>query len=197
MILSVLICSIPERKSMLNLLLAKFKSICESNEVEFLTDSTGRTLSIGSKRQLLLEKAQGKWIVFFDDDDWPNDNYINWILWAINNHPDIDCIGIRGLMTTNGLNPKTWCHRLGYKIEGNGVKKLPIGYDYIRPIIHFNPVLREKALQAGFKNMKYGEDMDYAKRLNPLLTKEYFIDNELFHYRYSTAVPHNKKYGIV
>ncbi len=195
MILSILIATIPDRKDMFNQLLLKFVGMGYRDEVEILSDNTGKQISIGRKRNNLLKKATGDWIVFFDDDDWPCDDYIGLILNAIKSNPGIDCLGIRGLMTTNGLNPKTWCHRLGYPIEGNGKVPTEYSYDYVRPIIHFNPVLRSRALRAGFTDMRFGEDMDYAKRLNKQLRKEYFIDQELFHYRYTNTIPHKKKYG--
>lgn len=197
--LSVLICSVPERKEMLEKLMQKFYSMLSGvgeNCFEFIVDDHDKSLSVGLKRQMLLEKAKGTWIVFFDDDDWPEDHYLSSILTAINENTDIDCIGICGYMTTNGKNRKTWCHRLGYSIKGNGVIPTESGYDYMRPIIHFNPVLREKALKAGFLDMRYGEDMDYANRLNRFLKKEYFIDKDLFHYRFTTHIPHKEKYGI-
>ena len=160
-------------------------------EVLYLEDN--KEMSIGTKRQKLLEMATGDWIVFFDSDDEPSSSYVSKILSAIEN--DCDCIGIRGFMTTNGTNRKSWVHRLGLEIKGDGITKVG-EYDYTRPIIHFNPVKRELALKAGFKDLRYGEDMDYAKRLNPLLKKEYFIDSDLFHYKYSNKEPHASKYGI-
>jgi hypothetical protein len=197
--LSILICTVPERESMFDRLVQRFKEIIDfydSVYIEILQATNGKEVSVGSKRQGLLEFAKGDWIVFFDDDDWPEDHYVSSILEAIKLHNDIDCIGIRGYMTTNGEKRKTWCHRLGYEIKGDGSTPTESGYDYMRPIIHFNPVRRELALKAGFKDMRYGEDMDYASRLNPLLTKEYFIDKDLFHYRYSDKTPFKEKYGI-
>lgn len=198
--LSVLICTVPERVHLYDKLMERFASITpvqRKNEVLFMTDSSAKSVkSVGTKRQYLLEQAVGKWIVFFDDDDWPEDHYITSILDAIDNNPDIDCLGIRGYMTTDGGGRKTWCHRLGYEIKGNGLFPTESGYDYMRPIIHFNPVLRELALKAGFLDMRYGEDMDYANRLNRFLKKEYFIDKDLFHYRFTTHIPHKEKYGV-
>jgi hypothetical protein len=81
-------------------------------------------------------------------------------------------------MTTNGINQTTWCHRLGWQWKSNCIKEC--GYYYMRPIIHFNPVLREKALMAGFKDIRFGEDKDYSERLNLYLTKEYFLEKPLF-----------------
>jgi glycosyltransferase involved in cell wall biosynthesis len=197
--LSVLICSIPERAHLLDPLLMQFRSRHNYNKpgvVEIIVDKRGKEISIGKKRQSLAEKATGQFSVYFDDDDWPHENYLKWIVDAIDSVPDIDCIGIRGYMTTNGKNRETWCHRLGFPIEGGIAVMEKYGYNYVRPIIHFNPVRTDLMLKAGFRDMRYGEDMDYASRLNPLLTKEYFIDQDLFHYRFSTAVPHKEKYGI-
>lgn len=187
--LSILICSIPERAHQLKELLATFDHIGKGYNLEILTDCTGKEMSIGRKRQGLLERSQGKWIVFFDDDDMPYNWYVSEIFKGI--ATDADCMGINGFMTTNGYNLQTWVHRLGYPIS----EKMH-GFDYVRPIIHFNPVLRSKALLAGFRDMRYGEDMDYANRLNTYLSKEYNIERPLFHYRYSNKIPHNEKYGL-
>jgi len=195
MILSILICSVLERSESLELILNEFNSK-RTTDVEILTIVDNKELSVGLKRQRLLEMAKGDWIVYFDDDDIPSKNYIQLILSAIKNNPDIDCIGINGTMTTNGINPKTWIHRLGYKITGNGKDVLSSGFNYERPIIHFNPVKREKALMAGFKDIRFGEDMDYSERLNKFLEKEYFIQEPLFHYNYSDKIPSKEKYGI-
>jgi len=195
MILSILICSVTERAKSLDAVLNEFNSQ-RTTDVEILTIVDNKEISVGLKRQRLLEMAKGDWIVYFDDDDIPSENYIYLILSAISNNHDIDCIGINGTMTTNGANPKTWVHRLGYKITGSGKEILKSGFNYERPIIHFNPVKREKALIAGFKDIRFGEDMDYAERLNKILKKEYFIKEPLFHYNYSDKMPHDKKYGI-
>jgi len=185
--LDILICSIKDRHQQLTILLNEFRR----QGAEPITLVDNREMSVGAKRQKLLEMATQPWIVFFDDDDWPSEKYYDLILKAIESDPGADCCGIWGKMTTDGRNPKTWCHRLGYPIA-----ERQHGFDYVRPIIHFNPVRTQFALKAGFKDMRWGEDMDYANRLNPLLKREVFIKEPLFLYRYSTKVPHKIKYGI-
>lgn len=196
--LSVLIATVTDRKREFDLLEKEFYRqrnhlSCPGNvEIVHLCDN--KEMSVGIKRQKLLEQmACGQWICFFDDDDWPMPNYLQLVVNAIQT-PGVDCIGINGIMTTNGKNQQRWCHRLGYRWEeGYAAKRR--GFDYLRPIIHFNPVLREKALQAGFIDLRFGEDRDYADRLNKLLTREYYIHEPLFHYRYKTE-DFKKKYGI-
>jgi len=160
-----------------------------TDQVELIALCDNKQMSIGRKRQQLLNMAKGEWIVFFDDDDDPNENYVQMILDKIS--PQYDCMGIKVKMTTNGVNEQTCLHRFGRPWAENKE-----GYDYIRPIIHFNPVRRELALKAGFKDLRYGEDKDYSDRLNKIVKKEVFIDEWLFHYRYSNKMPHNLKYGI-
>ena len=163
-------------------------------EVEVLTEVDNKEISIGLKRQKLLEKAKGKFIVFFDDDDMPYYHYVRNILCAIKTHTDIDCIGVKIDMTTNGGNPQKCSHCLQNKVWRNG--EVGEDFDYYRNITHFNPVLREKALLAGFKDLRFGEDIDYCNRLNPLLSKEHILENPIFHYKYTNSQEHNKKYGI-
>ncbi len=158
-------------------------------EIVFLEDN--KEMSIGAKRQKLLEMATGDWIVFFDSDDLPMAYYIRVIIDSIINNPGIDCIGINVHMTTNGKMPQRCCHRLMYPKWASKVH----GWDYVRNITHFNPVLRELALQTGFKNLRFGEDQDYSDRLYPLLKKEHYIAAPLFHYRYSNKQNHTEKYG--
>lgn len=206
--LSILICTTTERIPLFDELLHEFdKQLQErsgwiargnagaeqvyrkTDEVELIALCDNKEMTIGAKRQRLLELSQGEWIVFFDDDDMPASNYIDLILSHMSN--SVDCMGIKVKMTTNGLNEQTCLHRLGRKWA-----ERQEGYDYIRPIIHFNPVRRVLALKAGFKDIRFGEDRDYSDRLNRLVKKEAFIDEWLFHYRYSNKQPHNLKYGI-
>ena len=160
------------------------------NDVKVVFDIDNKEKSIGKKRQDLLEVATADYISFFDSDDMPFKNYIPSIYNALKEEPD--CIGMIISMTTNLKNPQTCCHSLKYPQWSNSKD----GYDYVRNVTHFNPVKRLLALQAGFPDLRWGEDKPYSDKLTTLCKKEIFIDEPLFHYRYSTEIPHNKKYGI-
>lgn len=193
--LSILIATVNEREQMFAQLKQEFARqimFDYKDQVELISISDDKELSIGSKRQQLLEKATGDWIVFFDDDDWPYKYYVHEIMQAILTYKDIDCIGINVFMTTDGKRPQKCCHRLLYPVWQDNKD----GWDYVRNITHFNPVRREFALTTGFKDMRFGEDKDYSDRLFPLLTKEHYIELPLFHYRYTTKIPHQQKYGF-
>jgi glycosyltransferase involved in cell wall biosynthesis len=186
--LSILIATIHERKEQFDMLYDHLH-LQSTSEVEILSLADNKEISIGMKRQRLLEMGKGDYVVFIDDDDWVADNYIPAILAACTYHPD--CIGFKINCSING-ETKSAIASLRYRTWGDQID----GFDYVRSIYHKTPVKRTLALQIGFKDQRYGEDHDYSKRLQPLLHTEQFIDQVLYYYRYSNAVPHNIKYGI-
>jgi glycosyltransferase involved in cell wall biosynthesis len=162
-------------------------------KVEIISECDNKQISIGLKRQKLLERATGEFICFLDDDDMPYDNYLRNIVSVIENNPGIDCIGIAIDMTTNGKNEQRCCHSLKYRKWKNNVD----GWDYVRNITHFNPVRRDLALKVGFQDLRFGEDKLYSDAVTKLCKKEVYITEPVFHYRYSNKQSHQKKYGFI
>lgn len=188
--LSILIATTIDRRKMFNVLYEEFMRQTEGLDVEVLFEEDNKQMTIGAKRQKLLERATADYVVFFDSDDLPQPNYVSSILKALESGPD--CVGFLIRMTTNGEREQVCCHRLKYPEWKNNVD----GYDYVRAVGHFNPIRRDFALQAGFPDKRFGEDFDYSLRVSKLCKSEVYIDEYLFHYRYSNKEPHNKKYGI-
>lgn len=190
MTLSILICTVLERRQQFQLLLNEFNRQKEGFDVEVLFEQDNKQISVGAKRQKLLVRSNGQYIVFFDDDDWPKPHYISDIIQALRSGPD--CLGYRIRMTTNGEKVQECCHSLRYPQWAENVD----GYDYVRNVTHFNVVKRSLAVQVGFKDMRFGEDKVYSDKLTRLCKTEVFIDKVMFHYRYSNRVNHKRKYGI-
>jgi len=190
----ILVASTLDRKNDYEKLIERFDKLIELSSlkdfVSIISDIDNKEKSIGKKRQDLLEKATADYICFFDDDDFPYDNYILDIYKAIST--GVDCVGIKIDMTTNGQNPQTCCHSLRYPIWGS--KK--DGYDYLRNITHFNACKRELAIKVGFRDLRYGEDKIYSDGLTEFCKTEYFIERPVFHYRYSNKINHEQKYGF-
>lgn len=198
-ILSLLIATVKEREEQFKKLLEEFErqikefDLIEKVEICFIQDN--KEITIGDKRNQLLDMANGRWIVFFDDDDWPSDYYLPIVVKALEDN-DPDCLGFKIKMTTNGTNVQ-WCdHSLRHKKEGWQTAKK--GFDYIRAITHFNPVRSVIARHVGFPiGARYAEDRPYADEVTKLCLNEYYLDIPyLFEYRYSNKIDHNKKYGI-
>lgn len=155
--------------------------------VEIIIDKDNKEVSIGAKRQRLIEKALGEYIVFCDDDDLVSETYIQDIL----NNTGSDAIGFLIDCFSNGNY--TGRAKASNKYSDWGENQ--DGYRYVRTIYHKTPHLRKFALQVGFKSMRYGEDYDYCTRLKPYIKSEAFINKVLYFYQYEDE-DFNTKYGI-
>jgi hypothetical protein len=158
---------------------------------EILFECDNKEISVGAKRQKLLERASGAYVVFVDDDDEVNDVYIPKIInKIIINQPDsvgfiIEC-DMEGKKETAIASNKysDWCENED-------------GFKYCRTPYHKTPIKRELALSIGYKDMRFGEDYDYSKRLKEshLIKKESFIEEVMYYYNYKFEDP-KIKYGI-
>lgn len=190
--LNILICTIPNRVNQFNLLKhhlqTQINELGAQKEVKILSKLDNKEISVGAKRQLLLEEATADYIVFIDDDDMVPYFYVEKLLSAISLAPDcigfkILCKGTKGVTASASLKWGDWAENVE-------------GFDYVRTIYHKNPIKREIALQIGYKDMRFAEDYDYSKRLKEsgLLNHEVFIDEVMYEYRYAYENP-KTKYG--
>lgn len=180
--LSILIATMPIR----SVKLANLRVVLDRQltpEVEVITDSS-MNYNIGTKRNKLLSLATGTYIIFQDDDDLISSDYIAKILEACKS--DCDCIGISGVISTNGGQERQWHISKDYQMwfERLGV--------YYRTPNHISPVKRELALQAGFPEIAFSEDYEYSMRLLPLLKTEVKIPGILYYYRYESKKDNGK-----
>ena len=171
---SILICSLENRKDSLFCLLNILKlQDCDRLEILIMIDDG--ELSIGTKRNRLLEKAKGDYIAFVDDDDRVVNDYVSKILKALESEPD--CCSLEGIITNNKKGwSRTFIHSLKYDkwfIKDNV---------YYRNPNHLSPVRRELALRIRFPDINSGEDKDYSTRLLPLLKIEEKIEGVLYYY---------------
>lgn len=173
--LSILIATMPSR-------INSFSQLCNSineqgffDQTELLHDDN-MGYNIGIKRNRLLERAKGDYVIFADDDDAISPDYIAKILAATETNPD--CIGISGTITFNGTNRRQWhiSKEYGHWYEYQSI--------YYRTPNHISPVRRGLALQAGFPEIAFGEDAEYSKRLLPLLKSEVVVEGNIYEYRY-------------
>ena len=110
--LSILICHVPERAEKLERLMDVLRPQLNDG-VEVLIETDAREMTIGAKRNLLLEKAKGQYVCFVDDDDLVPPYYVAKILEAISKHPD--CIGIRGHYIWGERVPALFIHSLEFE----------------------------------------------------------------------------------
>lgn len=186
-LLSIMIPATPDREKMLYGLLSCLHTQIEvagvEKEVEILVEMDNYEISVGAKRQKLLERTKGKYVVAIDSDDEVSENYISSIMEALKSNPDV--IGFNGFMLTNGVN------RENFKIS----KDLPYitvpdafgKNSYLRHSNHLSVVRRSIALKIGYKDLRFAEDYDYSVRLKSsgLLKTEVVIEKDLYIYKYN------------
>jgi hypothetical protein len=180
--LSILIASTLVRHEMLAKLTAYLRDQMRlyPREVELLVEIDDGEISIGEKRQKLLERAVGHFVAFVDDDDWVSHDYVRKILDAIDRQPEADCVSLRGIITTNGADPRFFDHSIDNPVweERDG--------EYKRSPNHLNPVRREIALAVGFPLISFGEDKIYSDGIQARIKSEAKTEGVLYHYWYRT-----------
>lgn len=189
-ILTICLATVENRAAIFALLYDEVLRQSEGRPVEVLVACDAKQISIGKKRQNLIEQATGQYVVFIDDDDWIAPTYVEDILAALATNPD--CVGFEIQCTVNGKNPKRAIASMRYKVWGEGRD----GYSFVRSTYHKTPCRREIALKAGFPDLRYGEDRIYSEGVIRHVRTEVFIKSVLYHYRFSTAETFQKKYGI-
>ena len=196
-LLSILIPTIVGREQPFQKLYDKLYAQIRDNHlldsIEIVSECDDRKMSIGSKRQLLIEKAQGRFIVFIDDDDDVAVDYCFAIAKVIRENEGIDAIGFLQQCTFDGGTPvmASLSNRWSDWAENVG------GYRYVRTPFFPTPMLRDYALQVGYRDMRYAEDHDFARRLKAsrLIQNEYFMNSIMYYYIYTYGTP-QEKYGV-
>lgn len=172
--LSILICSMLSRVETLRSLLSALKEQM-TEDVEILVERDEGEITIGAKRNALLQKATGDYVAFVDDDDKVSNDYVAKILKAVSVSPD--CCSVEGEIHFRKKNvTKKFIHSIRYK------RWFQAGEIYYRCPNHLNPVKRTIALGVGFPDMARGEDKNYSLRLRPLLRTEQKIDGIIYFY---------------
>lgn len=177
--LSILICSIERRKqklqTLLNFLENQIIKTKYENYVEILVELDDEKKSIGEKRNNLLSKSSGDYIVFIDDDDLVSTNYIEKIVNSIQENSD--CIGFKGRIEQNG---EMCLFTNSLKIKN----KYSLNKQYFSHICHINPIKASIAKQYRFLDKFFGEDKSWLKKIldSELLKTETFIDEEMYFY---------------
>jgi len=174
--LSLLICTLPERRHYLRRLHALLDPQLVNQPVEVKHDPRPKGVLIGAKRNALLRQASGDYVAFIDDDDRVSADYVDKVLRALSSNPD--CSSLVGTITFDGKNPRQFIHTIDCQTwhERDGV--------YYRSPNHLNAIRRDLALQAGFPENNFGEDHEFSKRVQPLLKTEAPIDGTIYFYDY-------------
>jgi glycosyltransferase involved in cell wall biosynthesis len=188
-ILTICIPTIDGREEKYEALRDFVKSQTQDKGVSIISLKDNKSMSIGTKRRAMLDAAQGEYVVMIDDDDWVANDYVDSILAALESKPDfvgfnISCEGTDGKTANVSNKYSDWADKKD-------------GYDYVRTPYHKTPIKTSIARQINFKDLRWGEDYDFSKRLKQsgLIKTEVHIDKVLYFYRYKYE-DHRTKYGF-
>lgn len=190
-ILSILIPTIPERESIFGDLWRNVcvqVSICINEHpmlglVEVISEDSKRFidggLSIGKKREALVNKATGKYLCFLDDDEDIAPNYIE-TLARLCQH-DTDVVTFRNLTKTDHY----WTI-VDMSLNYHHDDQANPNYITRRRPWHICPVRSEFAKLYDFEDSNYGEDATWMDKVLKHCTTEIHTDAVLHIYNHSS-----------
>jgi glycosyltransferase involved in cell wall biosynthesis len=178
--LSILIPTLPARIDeyfrLIKILNNQIKINNLESRVQILSICDTKDMSVGEKRNLLIKSSNGRYVCFIDDDDIVADNYLIQIFRAIESNADV--ITFCGEYVENNLHTPFSISRLhrGNFNEAGMLYRLPN---------HLCPIKREIAINCLFTDKNFGEDSDYADKINQHITNEFHIQYKLYFYLYN------------
>jgi glycosyltransferase involved in cell wall biosynthesis len=149
-------------------------------EVLILSDNANRP--VGTKRNDLLKLAKGKYVSFVDDDDRISNDYVDSILKEIYEW-ESDVIVFDAEITFDGYNPKL----VKYGREYDYCEKPEAYYRHPNHLM----VHKKENITEYFKDIKTGEDDEWALRMLPRIVTQSRINKILYYYDFNTST---KKY---
>jgi glycosyltransferase involved in cell wall biosynthesis len=183
-ILSILICTLEERKTeFLTRVLSILQPQIIDRDVEIVILTDNGEIPIGTKRNLALDSANGKYVCFIDDDDIVSDGYVDLVL--LKSKEDSDVIVFNGIVTTNG-----WDIRLAK--QGMEYEYGEIDNVYYRLPNHL-AIHKKETINERFMDVRTGEDDEWAQRRLKEIKTQSRIDGIIYHYDFRTTT---KKYFV-
>jgi glycosyltransferase involved in cell wall biosynthesis len=190
--LSILILTLPTRiDSYATLIKTLNQQVIDNNlinRVQIMSLCDTKEISVGEKRNILLNQSCGRYVCFIDDDDLIAPDYVIKLMNAIQSNSDV--ITFCGDYVENTIRTPfsiSMIHRGNYN-EPNMFYRLPN---------HLCPVKREIALSSMFSDKNFGEDSDYAERINNHIKNEFHIQDKLYFYMYNDSTSQTKPNNIL
>lgn len=178
--LSILICSVETEQRQVDLkkLISELHRQISKNYaeeiVEIIVDSDNMIKSVGQKRNDLIQKAQGEFICFIDDDDFITENYLSTILYHLNSGMDILLIAIQHI--ENGVNKPKIIPSLFIDNLNTGEAVLKTNH------FHLCPHKKSIARNVLFEGVNFAEDMIYSQKMVKHINSSYLINEPLYIY---------------
>lgn len=180
---SILIPTMKLREGLFRQVLAEIQTQaaeCPQIRTEILWESDNGELTLGQKRNVLLDRCTGKYHCFIDDDDILAPDYLKTFVPMIASGVDYDCASFVGAHYLRGSLTKLFHHSLQYTEWEETPER------YIRTISPMNLIKTDIVRQVRYKDIRHTEDHEFSKRLmaSGLLKTEFEINpnHPIYHY---------------
>lgn len=161
--LSILMCTLPQPfrdGDFLKDIAEKITLQVRGRSVQFLYLGDNKSMTVGEKRNHLMNIAKGQRIAFVDDDDQVTDDYVDKLLEYC--ELDFDCVGIGVKFTKDGLNESIYDYSFKKNINTRDPKRGGMRV-YGRMPNHLCLWKKEIAMRCKFPDLNIGEDHLWAE----------------------------------
>jgi hypothetical protein len=176
---TILIPTIPGRERKLQGLIRSIhefrQRVCPDIRIAITIGFDNREMTIGTKRQTMLQAAEGKYVSFIDDDDAVTLHYFEDAAACIRGN--FDCMRLRGQ-----ISQLTFTHSTANKLTDPMANETT----FLRPPNHLNVMKADIAKTIKFRDATNGEDLDWTMKLarTGFLRTEFQSDETRIHYLY-------------
>lgn len=181
--ISILIPTMKPREKLFRQVLAEIQrqaAECPQIRTEILWESDNGELTLGQKRNVLMDRCSGKYHCFIDDDDVLARDYLKTFVPMIASGVDYDCASFVGAHYQRGVFNKLFHHSLAYSSWDETADR------FIRTVSPMNLIKTDIVRQVRYKDIRNTEDHEFSKRLmaSGLLKTEYEINpnHPIYHY---------------
>lgn len=181
--ISILIPTMTPRKALFDQVLAEIRkqaSECPEIRTEILWESDNGELTLGQKRNVLMERCTGKYHCFIDDDDVLAPDYLKTFVPMITSGRDYDCAAFVGAHYIRGVFNKLFHHSMHYDAWAETPER------FLRTISPMNLIKTDIVRQVRYMDIRSIEDREFSQRLKAsgLLKTEFSINanHPLYHY---------------
>jgi glycosyltransferase involved in cell wall biosynthesis len=160
--ISILIPTMKKRERLFRQVLAEVeRQIRETPEirVEVLWESDNGELTLGQKRNVLMDRCNGTYHCFIDDDDVIARDFLRTFIPMIQSDIDYDCASFVGAHYMRGAFNKLFHHSLEYPEWEERSDR------FIRSVSPMNMIKTSIVREVRYKDIRNTEDHEFSKRL--------------------------------
>lgn len=174
--LSILVTNVVQRVELMVDIVKNLNEQAKGLPIDIMYLGDNQSMSVGKKRNVMINAASGHYVCFIDDDDPIHPEFVKKLYNATKSGADVINYMVE---YSDGTITRPVKYSIKYKRDQNTET------EFLRIPNHLMCVKKKHAINAGYRDLIWGEDADYAKRLLPYLKTEHNINEILYWYKYN------------